>query len=342
MMSRACCLALLLFSRVCCATELVLYNWDEYLSGEVIELFERETGIQVRQVYFDSDEERDEVLLTDARSGFDLALVDNIAVQVMGDNHVFSPLEDSSRKLIEARWRKSCGAYGVPYAWGTFGIVYRADKVSVAPTSWVNIVEPEKAMQGHISWLADHIDTFIPLLKLSGESINTTDKAALKRAYSKLSDMSELLASYTYVLTEVSRDPQAPIYMALAYSGDQYVLNDLQEGEFWAFVTPQEGTSIWVDCISVLSSSTKQLEAKAFIAFLNRPEIAALNASNVWLATPNSAALTLVDEDLLNDRTVYPDVNTLTDSELYINIEDANITQRVRILRALEKRYETQ
>jgi len=327
---------------VCCATELVLYNWDEYLSDEVIELFLQETGIEVRQVYYDSDEERDEVLLTDARSGFDLTLIDNIAVQVLGDNHVIRPLEDFSWNDIEARWRNSCGRYGVPYSWGTFGIVYRTDKVSVAPTSWRDIVEPEAAMQGHISWLADHIDTFIPSLKLSGESINTSDTAALKRAYSQLSDMSELLASYTYVLTEVSRDPQVPIYMALAYSGDQYVLNNLQGGEFWAFVAPQEGTSIWVDCISVLASSTKQVEAKTFIAFLNRPEIAALNASSVWLATPNSAALKLVDEDLLNDRTVYPDVNTLTDSELYMNIEDANITQRVRIIRALEKRYDAQ
>ena len=45
--------------------------------------------------------------------------------------------------------------------------------------------------------------------------------------------------------------------MALAYSGDQQVLNAVEgvHGEPWRYVVPEEGTLLWVDCLSVPSTA---------------------------------------------------------------------------------------
>ena len=322
------------------ATELVFYNWDEYLSDEVLARFEQETGIHVRQVYFDNDEERDEVLLTDASAGFDLVLIDSFAAEVLGDNQVFVPMPAAQYQAIDTRWRSSCGDFALPYSWGTLGIAYRHDLVSPAPTSWRDILEPLPSLHGHIAWLADQVDTFTPMLKLAGHSINTAERGALQPAFEQLLALG--LFGYGYVLTEVKNNPDSPIHMALAYSGDHYTLNAQQPGEHWRFVTPREGSVLWVDCVAVLAGSKHQAEALALLRFLNRPEIAALNASTVWIATANGDALPLVDVELRADRDVYPGAALIEASETYINMDAANSSLRAKMLRALEKSHDAQ
>jgi len=178
------------------ATELVFYNWDEYLSDEVVMQFEQETGIKVRQVHFDNDEDRDEVLMTDVSSDFDLVLIDNVAVNILGQNHTFIALPEAHYQPISERWRERCGRYGQPYSWGTFGIVYRTDKVSSAPTSWRDLLEPRPELHGHIGWVADYVDTFTPMLKLQGSSVSSAERSDLKRAYQQLKRLNPGLVSY--------------------------------------------------------------------------------------------------------------------------------------------------
>jgi len=182
-------------------------------------------------------------------------------------------------------------------------------------------------------------------LKAAGYSLNTGDSPHFRAAYQQLLALNPAIVSYDYVLTEVTRDSASPIHVALAYSGDHYTLNDVQGVEDWQFVTPEEGTSIWVDCVAILATSKQQPQALAFLAFLaflNRPEMAALNAEQVWLATPNEQALPLIDAELLSDDTVYQDLKTLSTSESYENIEADNTLQRSRMLRALMRHHEAQ
>jgi len=112
----------LLYSYACSsqATELVFYNWDEYLSDEVVTQFEQETGIKVRQVYFGNDEARDEVLMTDVNSDFDLVLIDNVSINILGQDDKFIALPETYYQPISERFSDSCGDYGVPYSWGAW------------------------------------------------------------------------------------------------------------------------------------------------------------------------------------------------------------------------------
>jgi len=333
----------LLYCCVSQATELVFYNWDEYLSDEVVARFEQETGVKVRQVYFDNDEDRDEVLMTGVSSDFDLVLIDNVAVNILSQNNTLMALPEAHYQPVSERWRARCGRYGQPYSWGTLGIAYRTDKVASAPTSWRDLLEPVPALRGHIGWLADYVDTFIPMLKVDGLSVNTVERRDLERAYQRLKQLNPHIVSYGYLLSELVRDNQSPIHMALAYSGDHYTLNDVvQRTDLWGFVTPQEGSSIWVDCIAIVAGSKRRAEALAFLMFLNRPDIAALNSSQIWSATPVEQALPLLDTELLGDTSVYPDAKTLNGSEFHENIDAQNIALRARTLRALIKHHAAQ
>ena len=187
----------------------------------------------------------------------------------------------------------------MPYLWGTLGIAYRSDRIEQAPRSWADLLKPARPDEPHIVMMEDHEDILASPLILLGHSINTSDLDQLKAAFELLRSQSEAVLTYEYVITALrSQRHLDRADMALAYNGDQQVLNAV-EGVRRALALrgAGRGTLLWVDCLSVPSNSPNQALAYRFLDFLNRPEIAALNAEDLGVATPNAAARALLPED---------------------------------------------
>ena len=94
---------------------------------------------------------------------------------------------------------------------------------------------------------------------------------------------------------------------------------------------------MWIDCLAVVASSRHKKAALEFTNFINRGDIAALNAAELGSTTVNVAA-----EKILNGQTplaieLYPSQKTLSISEQYLPISDANLRQRNRIIRAIAR-----
>jgi len=323
------------------ADELVLLNWDQYLAKSVVNDFHKQTGHTIKTVLFDSDQDRDEILSSSSGKTFDLAVMSTVAVHLFGQNNYLLPIDLhslNSATNIDPKWRDSCGNFGVPYFWGTVGIAYRTDKVNKAPESWAELMKPSTSLQGHIGMMQNFIDTLIPPLRLAGASIHTGDIDQLKAAFHALQSQKPYVLTYQYAISfqEESRDKDK-LYLALVYSGDHHTLNNNEKGKPWRYTIPKEGTSLWVDCIAVLSSSTKRKAALQFIEFIHRPEIAALNANTLKYATTNRAAMKLIDHSLLNDPSIYPSEKIVARSEQYRIVSDSNFRQRNRILRTISK-----
>ncbi len=125
--------------------------------------------------------------------------------------------------------------------------------------------------------------------------------------------------------------------MALAYSGDQQVLNEVEgvDGEPWRYVVPEEGTLLWVDCLSIPTGTAKKALARRFLDFLQQPEIAALNAADLGVATPNAAAQALLPADIRADSTIYPPEAVLERSQVYETRPLEGTQTRRRIISAL-------
>jgi len=331
---------LLLFSFSAQASKLLLLNWEDYLAQEVVVAFKKEFGHDIQSVIYDSDEQRDEILLSSAGKGFDLVVIDSLSLQLLGPGLLVAINEKnvSSLKQTAARWREGCGGYGTPYFWGTLGIVYRSDILPARPDSWADLLMPNDALKGHIGMLLDYSDTLTPALRMQGASVNTGDISELKGAYELLLKQKPFVLTNRYAISfQQEAKDKDQLHMALAYSGDEYGLNGEGNQGPWQYVVPKEGTSMWIDCLSVTASSPNKKAALEFINFINRAEIAALNANELGSTTVNVAA-----EKILNDKTpmaieLYPSPKTLSISEPYQPISDANLRQRNRIIRAIAR-----
>ncbi|MBS68217.1 MAG: spermidine/putrescine ABC transporter substrate-binding protein [Pseudomonas sp.] len=322
------------------AETLTLLTWEQYLSEAVIERWQAETGGAIRQIYFDSGDKRDEILAKPEHQ-IDIALTELISASRFGARGLLDPLDDKqlpTLRHVPPRWRDSCGRYGVPYLWGTLGIAYRSDRLESAPRSWKDLLQPARPDEPHIIMMEDHEDILASPLILQNHSINTSNHDELKAAFNLLMAQSSAVLTYEYVITSLrSQRYLEQADMALAYSGDQQVLNEVEgvDGEPWRYVVPEEGTLLWVDCLSIPTGTENKALARRFLDFLQRPEIAALNAADLGVATPNAAARALLPEEIREDSTIYPPEAVLERSQVYQTRPLEGTQTRRRIISAL-------
>jgi spermidine/putrescine transport system substrate-binding protein len=320
--------------------KLTLLIWEDYLSDAVIERWKAETGVEIQQVYFDSGDKRDEILAKPDHQ-IDIALTERISSTRFGARELLETLDDTkvpTLRHVSQRWRDRCSRYSLPYLWGTVGIAYRADRIATAPRSWADLLKPVRPNVPHIIMMEDHEDILIPPLILLQRSINTSSIDELKAAYELLKAQSPAVLTYKYAITSLrSQHLIEQADMALAYSGDQLALNAIEGvvGEPWRYAVPEEGTLLWVDCLSVPTIASDKALAYRFLNFLHQPEIAALNATDLGVATPNAAARALLPAHIRQDSSIYPTDEVLERSQTF-ELRPAEATQtRRRIISAL-------
>lgn len=83
------------------------------------------------------------------------------------------------------------------------------------------------------------------------------------------------------------------------------------------YVIPKEGSNVWEDAWVVPKNAKNKENAMKWIDFLNRPEVAKQNFEYITYPTPNEAAYQLLDEDLKENRALFPTDDMLKNCEVY-------------------------
>jgi len=301
---------------------LKLLNWEEYMDPELLAEFQAESGVAVTEVFYESDEERDELLKQGNGEGYDLILVSGLMMEHYVRKGWLTALPTAIKpKLatIDARWWQAFPAaelYAVPYFWGTLGIAYRSDLVTRPISSWREFFNPSKELRGRLSVLNSTRETTAMALKALGYSLNTRKGQAYREAMALVEKQAPHVGSYgVLALTETSKLVTGEVSAAMIYSGDALMLQDLNENI--EYVLPKEGGNIWVDYLTVSSRSAHKEAAWHFIEFINRPENAARQAEFVYYASPNKAATALMSDEFLSNTTINPSAAALKKSEFF-------------------------
>jgi spermidine/putrescine transport system substrate-binding protein len=338
-------LALLLAvpARVLADPALTVLNWPDYLDPDVIEAFEREYGVQLNLVYFETDDDRDALLLETDGRGYDLILVSGAALSAYRRRGWLAPLDAGSLSQLshlDPRWRaayEDAETYGVPYLWGTLGIAWRQDLVDAAPLTWMDLFDPGEGLRGRMVMVNTARVSVAMALKALGHSANSTEPDALDAAESLLLAQRPHVKAYGYVdITADSALLTGEVVAAMMYSGDALALAD--QDPRVAYRVPEEGGELWVDYWTVSAFSNNRALAWAFVDFLSRPEQAARTALTLNYPTPNLSARILLPRAVLDNTAIYPDAATLERSEV-LGPLPPRVTRRIseihqRVLRA--------
>lgn len=316
--------------------QLVILNWSDYLDPALVAQFERQYDADVAEIYYSSDDQRTEMMLVNGGRGYDLILVSGVSLETYARRGWIAELDPArapNLQHLNPHWSQAVeGAekYGVPYFWGTTGILYRSDLVTTPITHWQQLFRPAPELQGKIAMIETSADMIGMALKTLGYSANSTNKAHLAEAETLLLEQKPHVRTYQYItLDEQSPILSGDILATMMYNGDALILQEYNDR--LRYVLPREGGNVWVDYLALGTHARDPDLAYAFLDFINEPAHAAQQAQFVYYATPNMAAEALLPAEFLQNPVIYPDPTTLESSEFHQGLPARAMRQRNHI-----------
>jgi putrescine transport system substrate-binding protein len=306
------------------------YNWSDYIDETVLEDFERETGIKVRYDVYDSNDMLETKLLA-GKTGYDVVvptsyyLARQIKAGVLArlDKQKLKNLENLDPLLMRRLAKYDPGnAHAVIYLWGTTGIGINVDKIKSrmadAPVNSLKMVfDPDVVARFADCGVAllDAPDEIVPAtLRYLGLDPDGKDQASLDAAEARLKRIRPFIRRF-HSSQYINDLANGDICLAFGWSGDILQAKrralEARNNVRLAYAVPIEGAQQWFDVLAIPNDAPHKNEAHALIDFLMRPEQIAKITNRVRYPNANSAALALVDRDVVADRDVFPPPQTI-------------------------------
>ncbi len=302
-----------------------IFFWYDYVSPKVIEDFEKETGIKVVYDTFESTELLITKLLV-GKSGYDIVLptasvIGNLisagALQKLDQSKLTIAKDLNADIMAFVASQDPGNQYGLPYAYGTTGIMYNPGKIKErmtdAPVNSLDIIfKPELAAKFKDCGIAmaDSPEGIMSVaLRYLGFDPFSTNDEEIKKAGDLLIAIRPYIRHFKTgaIIGELA---QGDICLALGWSGDAFIAaGRAAEGKAGIEVDysiPKDGTELFADVIAIPADAPNVDNAYAFINFLLAPKNIAQFTNSFWYPNANSAATGLVDEAIRANPNIYP------------------------------------
>lgn len=306
-----------------------VYNWGEYISNgsddsvDVVAAFEKLTGIEVNYTTFDSNESMYAKLKSGAAS-YDIVIPSDYMVAKMIAEDMLLPLNYDNIpnfQQINEEYRNPDydpdNAYTVPYMLCTTGIIYNTTMVEQAPTCWADLWDEQYA--GNILMFNNSRDAYAIGAFKMGKSINPATTAEVDEVVEELKAQKPLVQAY--VMDEIfDKMIGGEAAIGVYYSGDAITMIDDNPDLAWVF--PEEGSVLSVDCMCIPATSTQQEAAEMFINFMCEVDVGAANAEYIGYTTPMDAVWEVLDEELKYSEIAYPSEEIAAKEQVFTALSD--------------------
>jgi spermidine/putrescine transport system substrate-binding protein len=317
------------------AKELTWYNWGNYIADSVLEKFKAEFGVTVKVDVYGSNEEMEAKFKAGGNPGYGLITPSDYMVSKMIAADLlekinfdrisnFKHIDDSHKRL----YFDPTNEYSVAYNWGCTGFAYDKTKLPEPITNWKQVTNWPEALRGKLGMLDDVRELLAVGLRVLGYSGNATDPAEINAARDLLINLKR---QANYTLTDspsaATNIVAGDVFATQIYTND--AVNARRENPNVVYFIPGDVSTIWQDNLCVPKGAPSRYTAEVFIDFLCRPEIAAENANEIGLGTPNVTALKqgLIAPELAEDKAVYPDVAALGNALEFLKKGDPQVDE---------------
>jgi spermidine/putrescine transport system substrate-binding protein len=290
--------------------ELLLFNWSNYMSPDLLKRFESETGIHVTLDTYDTNESMLAKIQAGA-GGYDVAVPSGPTVQTMIRDGLVLKIDTSKMpnfKNIRAPFDKPDfdpgRDYSAPYMWGTTAIAYDTAKVpgGKIDNSWKELFEPRPEFVGKIGMLKDVGEVIGAAAHYLGYDYCTADPKQGQKILELLEKQKPAVKVYNAEGT-VDRVAGGEVTMELMWNGSFHRAH--KKLPTVAYVFPKEGVNLWGDNFVVPKGAKNIDNAKTFIDWMLEPK----NAAEATNYTGYNNAITGSEQFLTSDLKDDPAVN---------------------------------
>jgi len=283
-----------------------VYNWSAYVAPDTIPNFEREFGVRIRYVTYESNEEMLAQVIS-GNSGWDIVFPTHNRVPPMSAMGLLAPLDRSRLQILgnldpqfqSTSWDREL-QWCMPYMWFGTGIAFNRSVVP-PPSAWADLWSPR--FKGRLTMLDDPEDVIGASLKKIGLPFGSTDPDEIRRAEHELFQQKPLVRAY---LNAEVRDQLVSGDVLVAQLWSTTAAQALDVAPSLDFGFPSEGFPLYCDCAVILRESRRRELAHEFLNYLLRSPVSAAIAQTTLTATANAAGQALLPEKLRNSAALYP------------------------------------
>lgn len=315
--------------------ELILYVWPDTLSEDVLKDFEKETGIKVKLIIFDSNEVAEAKMLA-GEGQYDIIMPTITPFFVREAKlGLFQPLD--YKKIPNAKYidKEMVGyldqngigmTFGIPYYFGTTGFIVNKKKVKEAAPGvdfnfdsydmLYNVETVKKLKKCGVHLMEGKQDVFVTAMHYLGVSNpEEFELAAIEKAKKMLKQIMPHVRSLESLLDNILQlmiNENACIVQSWSGAGlrTKYMAKSMKK-DYIQFVIPKEGASVWIDMLAIPKDAPNVENAHIFLNYMLRPDVAAKNSLTLYQATPAQAIKKHLPKDMANDKQFFPSYDIL-------------------------------
>jgi spermidine/putrescine-binding protein len=333
--------------------ELRVYNWQAYLNKEIVlplftGMIYNEKKLIVNTIYdeFNSAEEAYNKLslggyfydVYNLGTEVIYKAIKNKLIIKLDHNKIpnLKELDPFIRESLKIQYPENIDLldYGVPYMWGTTGIVYNKKKLGTEITSLKQLFDTDflTKYSKRIFIIDDQITTVMIALIYLGKDFRdprSYTEESLREVYNVLSKIVPHVVFLTtdQLIQELVRES---VYAGVAWNGD--ALQAIAQKEDLVYVVPEEGSDMWIDMWSIAHNAKEKDLSYDWINFTLDPWVAALNTTAIWYANPVPASNEYIPEKISGDPAVYPDNETKKRLKLFRPLTEEETSNILRVV----------
>ena len=282
--------------------ELNLFTWDGMFPQEILDGFEKETGVRIRYSNFDYDEDM-LAKLAEAKGGdYELVIADDYIIELAIKEGLVQKLDtsrlsnyDNLNPAFMSQFYDPENEYTVPYGAGIVLLMYDPALTDVEITGYEDLWNP--ALEDNIALTANYRVVNGIALKLMGESYNTEDLEVIRAAGKK---MLELAPNVRVINDNNTQDLLISGEVAVAFLYTSQVSAALSARPDLKVVYPEEGLGFGIMAGFIPSQAPNADAAYAFLDYINRPENAAACFEYLGYYCTNKAAEEFISDEMKN------------------------------------------
>ncbi|MBH0236223.1 extracellular solute-binding protein [Methylobrevis albus] len=277
------------FSLAACAAgaaqaegELFIYNWSDYTAPELVEKFQKDTGIKVTVDSYDSNE----TLLAKLKSGsagYDIIVVSSDFVEIFAKEGLIAEIDAPTLAgfpNLDKRWTGPVwdpdNAYTVPWNWGTTSYSVNTDKVKEGTDSLKLLFEPPAEIAGQVGMFGSPSEVIALAQRYLDMDPCQTDTENMKKVQDLLLAQAPAIKVYNSDGI-IERQASGETLVHQQWNGAAMRSRELNPAI--KYVYPKEGVVGWMDNVAVPASAKNMNNALEFISYIMQPENMALQSN---------------------------------------------------------------
>lgn len=296
------------------AEEISLLIFSEYIEDKIVADFEKEAGVRLRITTYESSEEMESKLAYGgADAQYDVVVAASQVLPRLVRKDLVRPLDHAQIPNLKNLDGKFAGPafddgnkHGVPYQWGTVGLMYDKKKLANLEPSWSVVLDPKK-VAGTFILLDEMRDMLGAALKYKGYSSNSTNADEVREAGKILTEAkaSPKCLGFKGGVGAVQDVKAGSADIAVVWNGDALKEIDNDKDRL-TYVVPKEGSIMWIDAMMITRRAPHPELAHRFINFILDPDVGSRLSVYTRYASPNAAAKTKLPGEDQTNTAIYP------------------------------------